>query len=107
MEYLYGVQADTLEDANTLIERALGIRTEAREGLHNGGDYFSLRTTDVFVKLRENVDLDDTELEFNGLHEVDFPDWKWLLYIESKDVPANVIAALSDQPNTFKKLRQR
>jgi hypothetical protein len=107
VEYLYGVRAVDLDDANAKLERAIGVRMVAREGLHNGGDYYALRSTDSDIKLRENIDLDDTEMEFDGMHEPDFSGFRWLLYIEGRDIPTELLAALDNQPNVFVKLRVR
>lgn len=107
MEYLYGVRAENLDDANAHVEQALNVRMEAREGLHNGGDYFSRKFIRYSLKLRENIDLDDSEMEFNGLHEPSFPNYKWLLYVEGNEIPADTLALLDGKPKVFVKLKSR
>jgi len=107
MELLFGVRAASLDDARILVEAALGARLQAREGLHNGGDYYALRRPDYMLKLRENIDLDDTEREFDGLSEPDFPEFTWLLYLEEIDASHEIIGLLKGRATTFTRLRQR
>jgi hypothetical protein len=102
---LYGVNAESLEHARDCVESALQIGMEAREGFYNGGNYFGAVVTGARLKLRENVDLDDVEREFDGLSEPDFPHARWLLYVDCVDGAYQLLAALDALSNRFLKLR--
>lgn len=104
-EALFGVVAETLDEANAQLEQQLGIRTIGGEGLHNGGEYQHLRQAEYSLQLRENIDLDDTEMEHNGLHEPDFPEFKWLLYIWGASDSTKALASLAQRPEVFVRLR--
>lgn len=107
MEFLYGVRAKTLNEANVLLEQTLRVRMTGGEGLHNGGEYFHLRHSVYSLQLRENIDLDDTELEFNGLHEPDFPQFKWLLYVWTSTNLQDILGALAVASENFVQLRNK
>ena len=107
MEFLYAVRAETLNEANALIEQTLRVQLTGGEGLHNGGEYFHFRQPNYSLQLRENIDLDDTELEFNGMHEPEFPEFKWLLYVWANAIPQDVAAALAVAHETFVRLRNK
>ena len=102
---LYGVKAKSLDQARDLVEKTLQVTLEAREGLHNGGDYYSLPFPARDLKLRNNIDLDDDEMEFDGLSEPDFPKHLFLLYLNDADKNSHMLTALEGARDVFEKLR--
>jgi hypothetical protein len=83
---LYGFLGHNLDAAKDELESALQIKMVAREGLHNGGDYFNFRNNmGEHFKIRNNLDLED-----NVPVEDDFPDYSLILYVEGL---ANLIRA--------------
>lgn len=107
---LFGVNAPSLENARELVEAAIGEKLEESEGLHMGGIHYDLGFPDPIIQLKNNVDLDDEEMEANGLSEPDYPDHPWLLYVNDvivKKQAADVLRKLEAVPDRFEKLRER
>jgi hypothetical protein len=102
---LFGVKAATLDEARDVTEKSLQVTLDAREGLSNGGDYYSLGFPTMVLKLRNNIDLDDVEGEFDGLSEPDFPKHPYLLYLDDAETVPHLLAALESTPDRFEKLR--
>ena len=102
---LFGVKAPTLDAARDEIEKILHVSLDTREGIHNGGNYYSLGFPTMRLKLRNNIDLDDDEMEFGGLSEPDFPDSPFLLYLNDAETFPHIQAALEGAPELFVKLR--
>lgn len=101
---LYGVKAQSIHEAAKLAERVLGVKFELRNGLHMGGDYYKYWDQGLTqsMTLKENITDDPDEI-----HEVDFPQYRFLLYVAHvpSDAPFNV--ALMNAPDRFEKLRVR
>jgi len=104
---LFGVKAATLDVARDWVEKALDVSLVAREGLHAGGDHYTLGFPDIILDLKNNIDLDDEEMEFAGLSEPDFPKHPYLLYVDDAELVPHVPAALEAAPALFVKLRTR
>ena len=102
---LFGVKAATLEAARDQVEKALNVSLVAREGLHSGGRHYTLGFPDIVLGLKNNIDLDDEEMEFAGLAEPDFPAHPYLLYLDDAETVPRVVAALEASPELFEKLR--
>ena len=103
---LFGVRTGTLEEARTCVEKTLSVSLIEREGLHAGGIHFTLGQPRV-LGLKNNIDLDEAEIELNGLSEPDFPRHPFLLYLFDADAVPNILTALEATPNLFAKLRTR
>lgn len=101
---LFGVKTATLDAARDEIERILQVALAAREGLHNGENYYSLGFLRTVLKLKNNIDLDDVEMEFDGLSEPDFPKYPFLLYLDDAETVPHIQAALEAAPELFEKL---
>jgi hypothetical protein len=102
---LFGVKAPSLNAARDEVEKVLHVKLDPREGLHNGGDYYSLGFPRMVLTLRNNIDLDDEEMEFDGLAEPDFPKYPYLLYLDDAQVVPHILADLESAPDLFEKLR--
>jgi hypothetical protein len=102
---LFGVKASTLNAARDEVEKVLQVTLDPREGLHNGGDYYSLGFPKMVLTLKNNIDLDDEEMEFGGLAEPDFPKDPYLLYLDDAETVPHILAALEGAPDLFRKLR--
>lgn len=105
---LFGMMTRDLDSARKLVETAIEETLDERDGLHMGGIYYSLGFPNTFLKLRANVDLDDEELEFQGLCEPDYPDHSTLLYVSYVDEQPEAAATLhklEGNPEVFQKLR--
>lgn len=101
---LYGVKAQTIDEAAKLVERILGVQFQRRNSLHMGGNYYKYRdrTNSRSMILKGN----NTE-DLNELDEEDFPQHKILLYVENVPSDALFNVALTNAPNFFEKLRVR
>jgi hypothetical protein len=104
---LFGVKAPTLDVARDWVENALHVSLVAREGLHAGGDHYTLGFPEIILDLKNNIDLDDEEMEFDGLSEPDFPKHPYLLYVDCAETVPHILAALEASPELFEKLRTR
>lgn len=104
---LFGVDAATLDEARLKVEKVLGATLTEREGLYSGGIHFTFNNPSRVVDLRNNVDLLDTENEFNGLAEPDFPSHRYLLYLSHVDEFPQILRNFEVEPGGFKKLRLR
>ena len=104
---LFGVKASTLDVARDWVERALNVSLVAREGLHAGGDHYTLGFPDIILDLKNNVDPDDEEMEVDGLSEPEFSKHPYLLYLDHADTVPHILAALEASPELFEKLRTR
>lgn len=102
---LFGVKAATLNGARIWIEEALNVSLVAREGLQSGGDHYTHGNPDIILDLKNNLDLDDEEMECDGLSEPDFPKHPFLLYLNYAEQAPHIIAALEAAPERFEKLR--
>ena len=103
---LFGVKAATLSEARDWVEKTLNIALDEREGLHAGGVHFTLGLPKV-LDLMNNIDLDDEEMEFDGLAEPDFPEHPFLLYLFETEAAPHILGALEAAPDRFEKLRTR
>jgi hypothetical protein len=104
---LFGVKASSLDIARDLVEKNLHVTLDAREGLHNGGNYYFLGFPEMVLTLKNNIDLDDEEMEFDGLSEPDFPKHPYLLYLDDAETVPHILAALEAAPERFEKLRTK
>lgn len=103
---LFGVNAATLYEARDWVEKTLNVALEEREGLHAGGVHFTLGLPKI-LDLKNNIDLDDEEMEFDGLAEPDFPKHPFLLYFFEAEAAPHILSALEAAPKQFEKLRTR
>lgn len=104
---LFGVVADTLEEARVRVEHAIGSTLVGREGLHAGGVHYTLGFPIILLDLKNNIDLDDTEMEFNGLSEPEFPEFPFLLYLNDVQNHPEIYDNISARSDQFKLLRSR
>jgi hypothetical protein len=91
---LYGVLANSIEDACSAVERAIGERLNAHESGYRGGDYYRLHDVgqEHFI-LQRNFD------EFDGeWFEVDFQDMPFILYVNETGRSGDLREALTAQP---------
>jgi hypothetical protein len=91
---LYGVLANSIEDACSAVERAIGERLNAHESSYRGGDYYRLHSVgqEHFI-LQRNFD------EFEGeWHEENFQDMPFLLYVNETRRSDDLREALTAQP---------
>ena len=93
---LIGVKARTLGEARILVEKLLQIQLQEGEGIYNGGLYYSLPLPDGSVRLRNNIDLDGGIDPADHLVEPNFPNHKFLLYLEPTDNLATRLKKLED-----------
>jgi hypothetical protein len=75
---VYGVAAQTLDDARQRVEEALGITLISREGLYHGGIYYTVEANGIRVTLQPNVDLLDDDLA-----EPDLKSFPYVLYVDA------------------------
>ncbi|CAM5352388.1 hypothetical protein MAUB1S_06080 [Mycolicibacterium aubagnense] len=74
---LYGIEAESLDDAKMLLEGLLEISFEGRESLFHGEYYAARGESAESFMLKENRDpFEDVPVED------DFPDSKFLLYVD-------------------------
>jgi hypothetical protein len=104
---LFGVKAKTLDEARDQVERRLGVALMESEGLYSGGIHFTLGFPSEILDLKNNLDLDDVELEFGGLSEPDFPRYPYLLYLNDTEKNSDTLRALESAPAVFEKLRTK
>lgn len=102
---LFGVKTSSLNAARDAVEKVLQVTLDAREGLHNGGDYYSLGFPKMVLTIKSNIDLDDEEMEVDGLSEPDFPQHPYLLYLDDAETVPHILAAIEAAPDLFEKLR--
>ena len=102
---LFGVDAATLDEARLKVENVLGAKLTEREGLYLGGVHFTLNSPSKVLDLRNNVDLLDTENEFNGLAEPAFPGYRYLLYLSRVDEFPEISRKIEAAPGSFIKLK--
>lgn len=74
---LYGVNAETLEAARTLITRAIPLCFQLHDSSYVGDYYLASGEGEETFKLRENVDPIDGEPA-----EMDYPGYRFLLYVD-------------------------
>ena len=98
---LYGLKSDDLDGAKRLFDAMLSITFDPRESLYQGGDYYFYgdKSGEHFV-LKRNLDPFDGDPS-----EINFPDYKILLYINDTH-PANELrAAISSAESGVTHLR--
>ncbi len=98
---LYGVRADSLDEAAELLSSRLKIQLVPREGLHMGGDYFSFDNDKSNIILKPNV------IEDNEIDELDFPGEAFILYLNNYPEDSLFNTILQEESQIFKKLRVR
>jgi hypothetical protein len=88
---VFGVKANSFEEAREILERALKRKAEARESDSRGGDYYSFDgRKEEEVLLMKNRDLYDDEPLYP-----DAADWDFVVSAHSPDVDGDFISALS------------
>lgn len=102
---LFGVKAESLAEARHQVEKTLQVALEEREGWHAGGVHYTFGFPSIFVDVKNNLDLDDAELEFGGLSEPDFSQYPYLLYLNDAQKNLGFLAALEGAFDRFEKLR--
>lgn len=103
---LYAVKAGSLDEARVLVERALGIKMEGRNGPYCG-DYFNFDRGRANLKLQSNVDNDEEFEDGEGRAELAFPEVALLLYVNSAEEVPDLVATLEANPEEFKRLRAK
>ena len=117
---LYGVKADDLDSGCHVIEQLLNIKMDPHDSFFMGGNYFNYddpRNGRIF--LRENIDIEELnlggklwddfeyeELFLRGaiLAEPEFPQYRFLLYVESADKMSDYWTALDAATDVVEKL---
>lgn len=102
---LFGVRAASIDEAREFTEMALGLQLEAREGLQSGGVHYTLIQGEKYIDLKNNLDLDDDEMEFGGLSEPGFPNYRFLLYVNYTDKRPELFERIKRYPDHFESLR--
>ena len=103
---LFGVKSSSLDEARALTEDALGLILEKREGLQSGGIHYTLIQPLKYIDLKNNLDLDDDEMEVGGRSEPVFPTHPFLLYLNHTDQRPELLTKVQARPDWFEKLRE-
>ena len=108
MFMLFGVKSTTLNAARSLVEKTLGIVMEEREGWYQGGIYFTFGEGDEEnLILKNNIDLEGQyDGEFDLPAVSDFPQYKYLLYLDDTHEKSPILTALRNAPELFDLLRK-
>jgi hypothetical protein len=100
LEVMYGVKANTLDEANALVQMVTGeISVGCESGNH--GDYYRFGSY-----LAENIRVIQNEDMYDGETAVDgADDWKLVVILERSNPDSKYLAALDSAPTTFVKLK--
>lgn len=99
---LFGVRANTLDEANGLAERAVGEKSLACEN-SNYGDYYRFGDYRAeCLKVIQNEDM------YDGLpcHE-NGKEYKFIILLQEAPVDSNYLLALEKHPESFVKLESK
>ena len=98
---LYGINASSIEEAKSLVERLLSIQLEERESSYHRGPYFA----------HGQIGHENFEIKFNMdpfedvPNEDDFPDHEFLLYVNNTGRSNELQAALGKGGDVVSLLR--
>ena len=103
IELMYGVQSDELEEANSWVEAAVGLKGEGRYSDHLGGDYYKFETSaGDTIKLVTNRDVQDNEPFWEAAAE-----WLIVMSVNVGDQASPVMNALDKDHSKFEQLSKK
>jgi len=100
IECIFGVKANSLEEARKILEGTLKMQAEARENDSRGGDYYSFDgLQDEEVLLVKNRDLYDDKPLYD-----DAAEWEFVVYAHSPDAESDFVRALDGETTRLVKV---
>lgn len=111
-EIIYGINAQTIQQANLIFESITGIKLELRDNTTWGEYYRSKYSRDCIILVYENINHDDIIYDENqensrefGFAEPDFQDQSIIMSIHDAESIPDIIIKIDSKRQYFIKLR--
>jgi hypothetical protein len=102
LEVMYGVKAESLDEANALVEKVTGEKSIGCEN-SNHGDYYRFGSY-----LAENIEVIQNEDMYDGEPAfIEAEVWKFIVILVNSSPESKYLAALDSAPTTFVKVKSQ